>query len=63
MTIKVNTTLCNVMGLTSGVQYTFSITAENAVSSWDRNINARTATVTATTSRGGYCTHALLGHI
>ena len=58
MTIKVNTTFYTVMGLTPGVQYTFSVTAENAVSSQESNINARTASVTATTSRGGHCTHA-----
>ena len=43
----------NVTGLTPGVNYTFSVTAENAVSSQDPNISDRTATVTAMTKEGG----------
>ena len=48
-------TEANVTGLTPGTYYTFSVTAENAVSSQDTNINARTATATATatTEKGG----------
>ena len=42
-----------VTGLTPGVYYTFSVTAENAVSSQDNNINARTLNVSATTIPGG----------
>ena len=40
------------MGLTPGTYYTFSVTAENAVSSQD-TINDRTATITVTTLEGG----------
>ena len=43
----------SMFGLTPGVYYTFSVTAENAVSSQDLNINARTVRVTATTEEGG----------
>ena len=42
-----------VMGLTPGADYTFSVTAENAVSSQDMNINDRTVTISATTEDGG----------
>ena len=43
-----------VEGLTPGVLvYTFSVTAENAVSSQDIDINARTTNTTATTEEGG----------
>jgi hypothetical protein len=41
-----------VTGLTPGAHYTFSVTAENAVSSQDSNINARTVNMTATTQEG-----------
>ena len=50
---EVNDTETNVTGLTPFVYYTFSVTAENAVSSQDININARTVRVTATTEEGG----------
>ena len=46
-------TEANVTGLTPGARYTFSVTAENAVSSQDTNINDRTAIATATTEEGG----------
>ena len=49
----VNGTETNVTGLTPFVYYTFSVTAENAVSSQDININARTVRVTAITEEGG----------
>ena len=42
-----------VMGLTPGADYTFSVTAENAVSSQDMNINDRTVTISVTTEEGG----------
>ena len=45
-----------VMGLTPGADYTFSVTAENAVSSQDMNITDRTVTISATTEEGGTCT-------
>ena len=38
-----------VTGLSPGVLYTFSVTAENDVSSQDNNTNARTLSVFATT--------------
>ena len=40
-------------GLTPGEGYTFSVTAENAVSSQDMNIFNRTASVNATTVEEG----------
>ena len=49
----VNDTETKVTGLTPFVYYTFSVTAENAVSSQDINVNARTVRVTATTEEGG----------
>ena len=49
----VNGTETSVTGLTPGVNYTFSVTAENAVSSQDNNINARTVRDTANTEEGG----------
>ena len=49
----VNGTETSVTGLTPGVYYTFSVTAENAVSSQDNNINARTVRDTANTEEGG----------
>ena len=42
-----------VMGLTPGADYTFSVTAENAVSSQDMNITDRTVNISATTEEGG----------
>ena len=43
-----------VEGLTPGVLvYTFSVTAENAVSSQDSDITGRTTNATATTEEGG----------
>ena len=48
-----NKTAHVVTGLTPGVSYTFSVTAENAVSYQDNNINVRSANVTATTLKGG----------
>ena len=50
---EVDDTETNVTGLTPGVLYTFSVTAENDVSSQDSNINVRTVTTTATTEEGG----------
>ena len=49
----VNGTETIVSGLTPGVHYTFSVTAENAVSSQDSNINTRTLRATANTEEGG----------
>ena len=49
----VNGTETSVTGLTPGVYYTFSVTAENAVSSEDSNINARTVRDIANTEEGG----------
>ena len=49
----VNGTETSVTGLTPGVYYTFSVIAENAVSSQDNNINARTVRATANTEEGG----------
>ena len=51
--VGVNGTETSVTGLTPGVYYTFSVTAENAVSSQDNNINARTVRDTANTEEGG----------
>ena len=45
--VVVSSTVHVVTGLTPGVYYTFSVTAENAVSSQDNNINARTVNVSA----------------
>ena len=50
---EVDDTETNVTGLTPNVLYTFSVTAENDVSSQDNNINVRTVTTTATTEEGG----------
>ena len=50
---EVDDTQTNVTGLTPSVLYTFSVTAENDVSSQDNNINVRTVTTTATTEEGG----------
>ena len=49
----VNDTETVVTGLTPGADYTFSVTAENAVSSQDMNIFIRTVNITATTKEGG----------
>ena len=51
--VGVNGTETSVTGLTPGVYYTFSVTAENAVSSQDNNINARTVKDIANTEEGG----------
>ena len=50
---EVNDTETIVTGLTPGVLYTFSVSAENDVSSQDNNINARSLSTTATTLEGG----------
>ena len=52
--VVVSSTVHVVTGLTPGVYYTFSVTAENAVSSQDNNINARTVNVSATTLGGWF---------
>ena len=52
---EVNDTETIVIGLTPGVLYTFSVSAENDVSSQDDNINARSLSTTATTPKGGVC--------
>ncbi|CAI8035608.1 Ephrin type-A receptor 4-B [Geodia barretti] len=49
MELVVNSTETIVTGLTPGVLYTFSVSAENDVSSQDNNINARSLSTTATT--------------
>ena len=49
----VNGTETSVTGLTPRVYYTLSVIAENAVSSQDNNINARTVRATANTEEGG----------
>jgi hypothetical protein len=49
-TVNVSETI--VMGLTPGADYTFSVTAENAVSSQDMNITDRTVNISATTEEG-----------
>ena len=46
-------TEANVQGLTPGALYTFSVTAENAVSSQDSDITGRSTNATATTEEGG----------
>ena len=51
--VVVNRTFHVVTGLTPGVYYTFSVIAENAVSSQDININARTVNITVSTLLGG----------
>ena len=48
-----NDTETVVTGLTPGADYNFSVTAENAVSSQDMNINDRTVNINATTEEGG----------
>ena len=48
-----NATETVVMGLTPGADYTFSVTAENAVSSQDMSITDRTVNISATTEEGG----------
>ena len=50
---EVDDTETNVTGLTPSVLYTFSVTAENDVSSQDKNSNVRTVTTTETTEEGG----------
>ena len=52
---EVNNAETIVTGLTPGVLYTFSVSAENDVSSQDNNINARSLSTTATTLEGGVC--------
>ena len=48
-----NDTETFVTELTPGADYTFSVTAENAVSSQDMNIFNRTASSTVITEEGG----------
>ena len=58
MELVVNSTETIVTGLTPGVLYTFSVSAENDVSSQDNNINARSLSTTATTLyRGLYLSY------
>ena len=57
---EVNDTETIVTGLTPGVLYTFSVSAENDVSSQDNNINARSLSTTANTQEGGQC---IVSHI
>ena len=52
---EVNDTETIVTGLTPGVLYTFSVSAENDVSSQDNNISARSLSTTADTQEGGLC--------
>ena len=52
---EVNDTETIVTGLTPGVLYTFSVSAENDVSSQDNNINARSLSTTGNTQEGGLC--------
>ena len=47
----------NVTGLTPFVSYTFSVTAENSVSSQDPNTAVRTVSVSVTTLEGGMLSH------
>ena len=54
MLSEVNDTETIVTGLTPGVLYTFSVSAENHVSSQDNDINGRTLSATATTEEGGW---------
>ena len=49
----VNATLLVVIGLAPGTSYTFSVTAENAVSSQDTDIAHRTVNTSAITLQGG----------
>lgn len=58
MTAKVTGTETTVTGLTAGIFYTFSVTAENDASSQDYNMANRTATITATTEEGGWEKHS-----
>ena len=46
-----------VEGLTPGALYTFSVTAENAVSSQDSDVTGRTTNATAITEDGGKAAH------
>ena len=50
-------TEANVQGLTPGALYTFSVTAENAVSFQDIDITGRSTNTTATTEEGGRAAH------
>ena len=59
---EVNDTETIVTGLTPGVLYTFSVSAENDVSSQDNNINARSLSTTATTLEGGVCVSLEIFH-
>ena len=47
---EVNGNETRVTGLTPGLLYTFSVTAENDVSSQDNNADARTLSITASTT-------------
>ena len=52
--VVVSDTETIVTGLIPRVLYTFSVSAENDVSSQDDNINARSLSITATTEEGGW---------
>lgn len=56
----VNLTQTTVTELVPFLTYTFSVTAENAVSSQDSNVIARTTSTTATTLEGGEFTVLVL---
>ena len=49
----VNGTETSVSGLTPGVLYTFTVLADNDVSSQDNHTNTRSVSITATTEEGG----------
>ena len=49
----VSATSVEVEGLIPFLDYTFSVTAENAVSSQDRDVTDRTANINITTEEGG----------
>ena len=53
--VNQNDTETIVTGLTPGVLFTFSVSADNDVSSQDNNIIARSLSTTATTLDGGVC--------
>ena len=51
-------TSVEVEGLTPFLNYTFSVTTENAVSSQDSDVTGRTTNTIATTEEGGIYIHA-----